>query len=97
MIILNLLCFVLLILEKNIHFKRPGEVHKARWLGKLLYAIKISLLEARITELRQGTITIGVQLTKLERCVLFATLIYNVRWFTSSCTVDAPYKDLRLC
>jgi len=83
--------------KENIHFKRPGAVHKAKWMGKLLYAIKISLLEARITELPQGTITTRVQLTKLKRFVLFATLIYSVWWFTSNCTVDAPYNNLRLC
>ena len=69
--------------KENIHFKRPGAFHKERWMSKLLYAIKISLLEGRITELPHATITTRVQLTKLKRFVLFAPLIYSVWWFTS--------------
>ena len=32
-------------------FKRPGALHKARWMAKLIYSIKICLLETHIQEL----------------------------------------------
>ena len=31
--------------ERSFKFHRPGAVHKARWMGKILYAVKMVLLE----------------------------------------------------
>ena len=40
------LCRIFLTFGQHlITFKRPGALHKARWMGKLLYSIKICLLE----------------------------------------------------
>jgi len=36
--------------EEVVTFKRPGALHKARWMAKLIYSIKISLLEKYINQ-----------------------------------------------
>ena len=36
--------------------KRPGALHKARWMAKLIYSIKICLFEEQIHDLPPGTI-----------------------------------------
>ena len=74
------LCTVFLDGEKPGHaltFKRPGALHKARWMAKLLYSIKICLFEEQIRALPVGTITTKGQTQKVRDFVNFATLIYS--------------------
>ena len=40
-----------------VQLKRPGAMHKARWMSKLLYAIKICLSEQQTKQLPPGTVT----------------------------------------
>lgn len=42
-------------------FRRPGALHKARWMAKLLYAIKIVCLENQLSMLPPGTVTTKAQ------------------------------------
>jgi len=35
-------------LQKSVSFKRPGAIHKARWMVKLLYSIQLCLVEEQI-------------------------------------------------
>ena len=56
-------------------FKQPGAIHMARWMAKLLYGIKICLLQAQISQLLPGIITTGHQVPKVRDFVIFATLI----------------------
>ena len=77
-------------------FKQPGALHKARWMAKLLYSIKICLLEAQISQLPQGTITAAHQVPKVREFVIFATLIYSSWWLTCTSAADAPWHDLNL-
>lgn len=77
-------------------FKRPGALHKARWMAKLLYSIKICLLEKQIRELPSGTITALHQVSKIRDFVLFVTTVYSHWWMTCSGAVDAPFHDLML-
>nr|XP_047123269.1 uncharacterized protein LOC124806425 [Hydra vulgaris]XP_047123270.1 uncharacterized protein LOC124806425 [Hydra vulgaris] len=37
-------------------FIRPGAFHNARWMAKLLYSIKLALLNKKISQLPKGTI-----------------------------------------
>ena len=90
------LCIVFLGGTQSIAFKRPGAIHKARWMAKLLYAIKIILLQDHILQLPQGTVTTPQQLTRLRDFVLFATIIYSSWWMTCSSATDAPWNDLTL-
>ena len=53
-------------------FYRPGAMHKARWMAKLSYAIKMGLLGSIIQrDLPKGQIFARGQLVKLKRFVLF--------------------------
>ena len=37
--------------------RKPGAMHKARWMSKVLYSIKICLLKNQISLLFKGTVT----------------------------------------
>jgi hypothetical protein len=82
--------------DKMITFRRPGALHKARWMAKLLYSIKICLLEQHIAKLPSGTITTTHQVAKIWDFVNFATLIYSAWWMSCNSAVDAPWHDLKL-
>lgn len=34
--------------DSNIHFKKPGAMHRARWMAKLIYSLKIYLLRDQV-------------------------------------------------
>jgi len=82
--------------SRSFKFHRPGAVHKARWMAKILYAIKVVLLEKQISLLPKGTITTVTQQLKLRNFVNFVCLIYSRWWITSTSAVDAPWHDLCL-
>ena len=82
--------------NKDVNFKRPGALHKARWMAKLLYSIKIVLLQDKICTLPPGTITTKQQSEKLSVFVTFACLIYSSWWNTCAKAVDAPWNDLKM-
>jgi len=79
---------------QDVKFKRPGALHKARWMAKLLYSIKICLLEQQIKLLPAGTITTQQQVSKMRDFVNFATLVYSQWWMTCHSSADAPWRHL---
>lgn len=82
--------------EKNVNFRRPGALHKARWMAKLISSLKIALLETKIGELPLGTITTRQQTPKMRKFATFVTHVYGVWWLTCKRTKDAPWNDLQL-
>lgn len=82
--------------ETKQFFRRPGALHKARWMAKLIYSIKICLFEQHIQKLPIGTITTKQQVPKVREFVNFATLIYSTWWFSCNSAIDAPWNDLQL-
>ena len=64
------LCMFFLGCQQSITFKQPGAFHKARWMSKLLYSIKITLMQDQIQQLPQGTVTTKHQLPKIGYSVL---------------------------
>ena len=74
----------------------PGAIHKARWMGKLLYAIKICLLEQQILELPRGTVTTQQQVAKVRDFVVFITHVYSTWWLSCESSTNAPWLDLNL-
>ena len=80
----------------KVTFKRPGALHKARWMAKLIYSIKICLFEQQIAKLPRNTITTERQVTKVRDFVNFVTLVYSSWWMTCSSVTDAPRNDLKL-
>jgi hypothetical protein len=77
-----------------VKFKRPGALHKARWMSKLLYSIKICLFEEQIKRLPAVTITTQQQVSKVRDFVNFTTLVYSHWWMTCNSAADAPWHDL---
>lgn len=81
-----------------VQIRRPGAIHKARFMGKLLYAIKMDLLSNKIIrEFPAGTVfgkNKNCQDQKIERFVKFAIFCYVSWWFTSPVPAYAPTNDL---
>ena len=87
---------VFLISQKKHNFRRPGAMHKARWMAKINYAIKMCLLQNQIKLLPKGTIGTENQLCLLKEFVIFITCIYS-RWrFLCQSVSHAPWHDLCL-
>ena len=84
--------------KKNTSFKQPGALHRARWMAKLLYAIKIDLLSTKIeAELPKGTVFSGsTQKENIHRFVLFVIYVYVPWWLTAPLTSTAPLNDISL-
>ena len=89
-------CVILLDAEwQSLRFTRPGAVHKARWMAKLLYAIKICLSEKQIQHLPPGTITTCQHVAKIRQFVVFITYLQHMV-DAVHVSVDAPWHDLCL-
>ena len=84
--------------KKKSLFKQPGALHKARWMAKLLYAIKIDLLSNKIeTEFPKGTVFSGRnQKDNIHRFVMFVVYVYVPWWLTAPFSSSAPSNDLSL-
>ncbi|KAJ8373704.1 hypothetical protein SKAU_G00042840 [Synaphobranchus kaupii] len=82
--------------QTPVTFQRPGALHKARWMAKLLYTLKLALMEQHIVLLPQGTITTRQQVLKIWAFANFITHIYATWWLTCDTAVDAAWNDLTL-
>ena len=71
-------------------------MHKARWMSKVLYSIKICLLKNQISVLPKGTITTLHQQEKLKEFVVFVVYVYCNWWLTCQSASFAPWLDLYL-
>jgi len=80
----------------EVHFRRPGALHKARWMAKLVYSLKLALAENSIGQLPPGTITSRQQVPKIRAFATFITHVYCMWWLTCTKTADAPWNDLQL-
>ena len=66
--------------------QRPGALHKARWMAKLMiYSLKLSLLVTKMFDITLGAITTKDQIPKLRDFVCFISLVYGKWWYK-----DAP-------
>ena len=80
-----------------LRFNRPGAMHKARWMAKLLYALKMYMLSRKIhEELPRGSVFAAGQFDKLERFVQFIVCCYIPWWLTALGSTHAPVNDLAL-
>ena len=71
------LCVAYLTPEQNrIKFIRPGAIHKARWMAKLISALKMTLLENQLSGLPKGSVATPAQITKIIEFVNFVSLVY---------------------
>ena len=78
-------------------FNRPGAIHKARFMSKLLSSIKIVMLGTKIqSDLPKNAVFTARQLTRLEQFVKFAVYCYIPWWLTWPVPSHAPSNDLAL-
>ena len=78
-------------------FRKPGALHRARWMAKILYGIKLILFEHKIKEeLPENAILTADQFEALRRFVRFVIYCYVPWWCTCTIPADAPLNDLEL-
>ena len=75
-------------------FIRPGALHRARWMSKLLNYLKMVLLSKQINKLSKRTIIIGQQLNKLQQFTNFVVCCCIPWWLTAPVPASAPVNDL---
>jgi len=70
-----------------IHWRSPGPVHHARWMAKLLYAMKIILFREQIDVFQ----LIKAEETMLKRLIQFGVLLYS-KARTKATLTEAPSR-----
>lgn len=75
--------------RRDYHFRAPGAVHHARWMSKVIYAIKVWIFRGqfRLTSREERS---------LKRIGLFSVRYYTKAWTEASTSVKAPLNDLQL-
>ena len=82
---------------QNLKLLHPGAFHKARWMAKLIFCLKINLLANDIsTKLPKGAVFGKGQQEKISRFTQFVVFTYLPWWLTSSVSSSAPFNDLLL-
>ena len=83
--------------DEQYDFQCPGALHRARWMAKLIYSIKIVLFSKRIAaNLPRGAVFAVGQLNKIEQFVQFSILVYVPWWMCCPVPATAPQNDLML-
>jgi len=73
----------------DVHINTPGAYHRARWMAKLIYSLKIYLFRSqfRLTK---------AELSGLQQLNAFTVKLYLKAWYTSMSSTAAPRNDLQL-
>ena len=83
--------------EPKLRLRRPGAIHKARFMSKIINSIKIVMLSNKISsELGKNAVFSTRQLQRLERFVNFVVFVYIPWWMTAPVPSHAPSNDLAL-
>ena len=83
--------------DDNFKFRKSKPIHKARWMGKMLFCLKLSLCEDIIIEkLPSGSIFEDSQNEKIHRFVCFIANIYITWGFSCSYRCDVTVNDVSL-
>ena len=83
-------------------FRKPGAIHKARWMAKVLYAIKLSLMSNEAEKIMDSKnpnrhlILAPNETRKLKRFTMFLLYVYVPWWFKCTSPTLAPYLDMQL-
>ena len=73
--------------KRGIRLRKPGAMHRARWMSKAIYAIKLHLFR------RQFRLT-AAEATGIRRAVVFVVSSYTAAWFQAPFAAAAPATDL---
>ena len=82
---------------KNVRFHQPGCLSRARWMGRVIYALKIWLFRSEYRNLMQHTMSpevIDGVLNHPQRVSLFVALVNAELWFTSLHAASAPLQNI---
>jgi hypothetical protein len=79
--------------EVDVTIRKPGALHRARWMAKAIYSLKIELLLSGNETVMELT---GHELLGLQRFNRFVVCVYLRSWFTTRSAVDAPINDMQL-
>lgn len=70
--------------------RKPGPIHHARWMSRVLYFGKMLIFSCQLDYSEDF-------IEKLNRLAIFNCLLYTASWFDSSeCAAHAPANDIRL-
>lgn len=74
---------------RGIHFRAPGAMHRARWMAKTIYALKVWMFrdQFRMTAAEEKG---------MRDLAIFVVLIYLRAWLTAPFAVEAPHNDFIL-
>ena len=72
---------------------KPGAIHRARWMAKAIYSLKMQLLLKDNENVLQLT---DQQLQGIQRFNHFVLKVYIQSWFTCCSAVDAAVNDISL-
>lgn len=72
---------------RGVHFRRPGALHRARWMARVLYSIKIVLFKTQFKMTKK-------EQSGMERFARYAVLFYVQNWFSAPFATTAPRTDL---
>ena len=75
--------------QHTFHFSPPGAYHRARWMAKGIYTLKLLLF-------REQFKMNAHELKAVKRISLFTVTLYVKAWLTSQSSCDAPLNDLNL-
>lgn len=76
---------------QKISFRRPGALHRARWMARIIYALKMVLFRDQL-----GKLVTSREMAALLRFSFFALKVYVMRWFEATIPAYAPANDLDL-
>jgi len=71
-------------------FRKPGAYHRARWMAKAIYAMKIWMFRRQFKDLSQTEENAMLEVS------LFVALAYVRAWFVAPLSTKAPASDLKL-
>src|SRR6218665_1485069 len=90
---------------RGIRFQYPGAIHRARWMARAIYSLKMWLFHKQYEPLQLGSKRLQKscgpshrkQMRKhLNEVCLFVTGMYIKYWFQSPSSAAAPRNDLNL-
>src|SRR6218665_322089 len=89
---------------RGIRFRYPGAIHRARWMGRAIYSIKMWLFRKQYEPLQPGAGSRKCRATSysqkiwhhLQQVSLFVTSVYLRYWFESPAPLSSPRNDLAL-
>ena len=70
----------------GIYFQAPGAMHRARWMAKIIYSIKMWLFCGQF-------IITHAELQGIRYVAIFAVKVHLKAWITAPCSTEAPLND----